>query len=200
MHDLDLRRDAGALLDRECRSARSRESASRRSPATAGRGGSRACRASGSPPGARARARAFRDRRSRRAGGRNSCSGGSSSRIVTGSPAIASKIPSKSACCIGSRRVERGAALGLGLRQDHLADDREPVVGHEHVLGPAEPDALGAVLARARRVGRRVGVGMHAERAQLVCPLQDHARARDSARARRAAPRRRSRRPTCRRS
>ncbi len=36
--------------------------------------------------------------------GRNSCSGGSSRRIVTGSPAIASKIPSKSACWIGSSR------------------------------------------------------------------------------------------------
>ena len=34
--------------------------------------------------------------------GRNSCSGGSSRRIVTGSPSIASKIPSKSARCIGS--------------------------------------------------------------------------------------------------
>ena len=35
-------------------------------------------------------------------GGRNSCSGGSSRRIVTGRPAIASKIPSKSACWSGS--------------------------------------------------------------------------------------------------
>ena len=34
--------------------------------------------------------------------GRNSCRGGSSSRIVTGKPAIASKMPSKSDCCIGS--------------------------------------------------------------------------------------------------
>ena len=35
-------------------------------------------------------------------GGRNSCSGGSRSRIVTGKPVIASKIASKSPCCIGS--------------------------------------------------------------------------------------------------
>ena len=35
-------------------------------------------------------------------GGRNSCSGGSSRRIVTGKPAIASKMPSKSPCWNGS--------------------------------------------------------------------------------------------------
>src|SRR5664280_2117466 len=34
--------------------------------------------------------------------GRNSCSGGSSSRTTIGRPSIASKMPSKSDCCIGS--------------------------------------------------------------------------------------------------
>ena len=49
--------------------------------------------------------------------GRNSCSGGSSSRIVTGSPFIASNRPSKSSCCSGSSsasaslRASRSSAM-----------------------------------------------------------------------------------------
>ena len=55
---------------------------------------------------------------------------------------------------------------------------RLAVGGHEHVLGPAQPDALGAELARAARVLGRVGVGAHAERAQLVAPAEHGVEAR----------------------
>ena len=106
-------------------------------------------------------------------GGRNSCSGGSSSRIVTGKPAIASKIPLEVALLQREQPVERAAALVLVAREDHLAHDREPVVGHEHVLGAAEPDPLGAELTRLCRVFGRVGVCPHAEPTKLVRPAQD---------------------------
>jgi hypothetical protein len=39
--------------------------------------------------------------------GINSCSGGSSRRMVTGSPSIASNMPSKSSCCSGFDREDR---------------------------------------------------------------------------------------------
>ena len=57
---------------------------------------------------------------------------------------------------------ERRAARLLGAREDHLAHDRQPVLGHEHVLGAAEADALGAELAGLGGVLGRVGVGAHA--------------------------------------
>ncbi len=69
--------------------------------------------------------------------------------------------------------LECGAALVLLAREDHVAHDREPVLGHEHVLRPAEPDALGAELPRLRRVRGRVGVGPHAQAAQVIRPAED---------------------------
>ena len=47
-----------------------------------------------------------------------------------------------------------------------------PVVGREHVLRAAQPDALGAKLARASRALGVVGVGAHAQPAQLVGPAE----------------------------
>jgi hypothetical protein len=102
----------------------------------------------------------------------NSCSGGSSSRIVTGRSSIASKRPSKSRCWSG-RLVQRGAPAGLVRGQDHRPHLRLAVRGHEHVLGPAQPDALGAELPRPSRVGGGVGVRADAERPQLVTPAKD---------------------------
>ena len=67
---------------------------------------------------------------------------------------------------------QRGAALRLGAGHDHRAHLRLAVGGHEHVLGPAQADALGAVLECLERVGRRVGVGAHAEPADVVGPAQ----------------------------
>ena len=51
----------------------------------------------------------------------------------------------------GQDLVERRAAALLVVRQDHLAHGQQPgrLVGiEEHVLGPAQADALGAELAR----------------------------------------------------
>ena len=67
---------------------------------------------------------------------------------------------------------QRGAPLGLGTGHDHRAHLRLAVGGHEHVLGAAQADALGAVLERCQRIGGRVGVGTHAEPADVVGPAQ----------------------------
>ena len=61
------------------------------------------------------------------------------------------------------------AALGLGLGDDHAAQEEQRPVGAlavEHVLEPEEPDALGAELARLLRILRRVRVGAHAQRSE----------------------------------
>ena len=68
--------------------------------------------------------------------------------------------------------VERRAAAGLVVGHDHALHLALAIGGHEHVLGPAQPDALGTEGPRAARVLGRVGVGAHAERAQLVAPRQ----------------------------
>ena len=49
---------------------------------------------------------------------------------------------------------------------------RLAVLGHEHVLGPAQADALRAELARPLGVLGRVGVGAHVQAAHLVGPPQ----------------------------
>ena len=67
---------------------------------------------------------------------------------------------------------QRRAPLGLRTGHDHRAHLRLAVGRHEHVLGPAQADALGAVLERLQRVGRRVRVGPHAEPADVVGPAQ----------------------------
>ena len=66
---------------------------------------------------------------------------------------------------------QRRAAALLVVGQDHLAHGHDAVALEEHVLGAAEADALGAELARLGRIGRRLGVGADAERAELVGPL-----------------------------
>ena len=69
--------------------------------------------------------------------------------------------------------VERRAPRALVCRENHLLDDRQPVGGHEHVLGPAEPDALGPELAGLRGILGRVGVRAHAQAPELVGPAED---------------------------
>ena len=67
----------------------------------------------------------------------------------------------------------QGAAAVLGRGgEDHRLHRRLTVGRHEHVLGPAQADALGAELARAPRILGRVGVGAHAEAADVVRPAQ----------------------------
>ena len=61
----------------------------------------------------------------------------------------------------GQELGERAAAPALVARDDHLAHRRDAVALEEHVLGAAEPDALGAEVPRDARVVRRVGVRAH---------------------------------------
>src|SRR5205814_1230068 len=61
----------------------------------------------------------------------------------------------------------------LRVGHDHLAYDRKPVRGHEHVLGPAEADALRAELARSLGVFGRVRVRSHLEAPHRVGPAED---------------------------
>ena len=68
--------------------------------------------------------------------------------------------------------VQRLAAVGLVVGQDHLLDDRDAPLAEEHVLGAAQADA-----ARAERVGElrlilEIGVGADAKGAVVVGPRQ----------------------------
>ena len=65
---------------------------------------------------------------------------------------------------------ERGAARFLVVGQDHLAHRLDAVFVEEHVLGAAQPDALGAEAHCSLGIGRRVGIGAHAELAHFVGP------------------------------
>ena len=73
----------------------------------------------------------------------------------------------------GQEQVERRPACRFVGGEDHLLDDREPIGRHEHVLRAAEPDALGAELARLRGVGWRVGVRTDAQATGVVGPPED---------------------------
>ena len=99
--------------------------------------------------------------------GRNSCSGGSSRRTVTGSPSIASKISMKSARCSGQQLVEDDLSVLGALGQDQPLDELA-ARPEEHVLGAAQADALGPEPAGAGGIRRVVGVGPHLHPAVLV--------------------------------
>ena len=103
------------------------------------------------------RRRATLHRRARSSGGRNSCSGGSISRTVTGRPSIAAKISTKSSRCSGSSASSAAVALVVGVGQDQPLDQLPPVA-EEHVLGAAQADALrrrtGGPARRPRRCRR----------------------------------------------
>ena len=99
--------------------------------------------------------------------GRNSCSGGSSSRTVTGSPSIDSNSSMKSAFCSGSSApsaASRSSSVSARIsRSTSLA-----ALAEEHVLGAAQADALGAEPAGAGGVLGVVGVGPHPQPAHPV--------------------------------
>ena len=94
--------------------------------------------------------------------GRNSCSGGSSRRMVTGKPFISRKMPMKSSVWNGQQLGQRLLARRPVVGEDHLAHGGDALVLEEHVLGAAEADALGAEARRAFwACSRRVRVGAH---------------------------------------
>ena len=94
---------------------------------------------------------------------------------MTGKPGHRLEDPLEVGLLHRQQLVERDAARRLVARQDHLLHDRQPVLGHEHVLGAAEADALGAELARLGGVLGRVRVRAHAQPAELVGPVEDRA-------------------------
>ncbi|MPM36798.1 hypothetical protein SDC9_83400 [bioreactor metagenome] len=68
---------------------------------------------------------------------------------------------------------QRRGPVGLVVGQDHPLHGGQPDLIHEHVLGAAQADALGAELARLRGVVAVVGVGPHGQRPHLVGPADD---------------------------
>ena len=63
--------------------------------------------------------------------------------------------------------------LVVAVGEDHANHRRVALLAEEHVLGAAQPDALGTEFPGASSVRGRVGVGADPEPAQLVRPLQD---------------------------
>ena len=59
--------------------------------------------------------------------------------------------------------LERVGLFGRRLGQDHPAHHRQSVLAQEHVLGAAQPDALGPERARVGGVVAGVRVGTHLE-------------------------------------
>ena len=107
--------------------------------------------------------------------GRNSCSGGSSRRMVTGRPSIASRMPTK------SLRWSVSSSASAALSSDSssarmIRCTSGQAVAEEHVLGAAEADALGAEAPRHLRVLGQVGVGAHLHPAEAVGPAEQDRR------------------------
>ena len=73
---------------------------------------------------------------------------------------------------------KRGTARLFVVGEDHLAHRLDAALVEEHVLGAAEADALGAEAHGSFRIGRRVGIGAHAELAHLVGPADQAWRTR----------------------
>ena len=66
--------------------------------------------------------------------------------------------------------VQRGAAIGLVVGEDHPLHDRDAAFAEEHVLGAAQADAARAEVVGQLRLIGQVGVGAHAQTAELVGP------------------------------
>ena len=102
--------------------------------------------------------------------GRNSCSGGSSVRIITGKPSIALNTPYEVLALHRQQLVQRLAAILLVVGENHALHDRDAAFAEEHVLGAAQADAVGAERVGQLGLVRMIGVGAHAEAAELVGP------------------------------
>ena len=103
--------------------------------------------------------------------GRNSCSGGSSRRMVTGRPSMISKSSTKSSRWNGRSLASAARRPFSSSARIICAHGDDAVAAEEHVLGAAQADALGAELARRarRRAACRRWCGP--QRADLVGPV-----------------------------
>ena len=84
----------------------------------------------------------------------------------------------KSARCSGSSDRQRGGPFVGVSGQDHPFDQRPPVT-EEHVLGAAQPDALGAEGARPGGVLGGVGIGADHQPAAGIGVAQESVHRRD---------------------
>ena len=71
----------------------------------------------------------------------------------------------------GKQCCQRRSALGHRVGQDEPLD-QPPALAEEHVLGPAQADALCAVPTGTCSVVGRVGVGQHTEPAPIIGVLK----------------------------
>ena len=67
--------------------------------------------------------------------------------------------------------VERRAAIGLVVGENHPLHDRDAALAEEHVLGAAQADAASAEGVGQLRLIRQVGVGANAHAAG-TCPTR----------------------------
>src|SRR5450759_738302 len=72
----------------------------------------------------------------------------------------------------GQQLIERGLTNILIGCQNHLLYDRQALLLHKHMLGAAESDTFGTIGNRALGIAWIVRVGPHAERAELIGPIQ----------------------------
>src|SRR6266446_3714867 len=61
--------------------------------------------------------------------------------------------------------------LVLRGRHNHLAHGHNAILSKEHMLSPAQPDALSTKLASDLRVAWRIRVAAHSERTIAISPL-----------------------------
>ena len=74
----------------------------------------------------------------------------------------------------GQKLLQRLAARFFVARQNHGLHERQTIFGEEHVLGAAEPDTLGAELARDLRIAWNIRIGADAElAAELIGPAHE---------------------------
>src|SRR6185437_14782928 len=104
--------------------------------------------------------------------GRNSCSGGSNRRTVTGRPAMVVNNAEKSSVIV-DEAVQSGTAVGLVLGEDHAAERHHALGRKEHVFRAGEADAFRPETeGRLRRLDG-FGVGAHADLARCVRPAEE---------------------------
>ena len=83
--------------------------------------------------------------------------------------------PKESGKVLPLERQQPGQGFPAFVRavgHDHFLEKRQPVGFKEHVLRPAQPDALGPVFPGPGGVGRVVGIGPHPQGPVFIRPFQ----------------------------